>query len=276
MPPSGALRDHNILISLSVFWANRGSSFWEPFAYNSSYDCTLLLVPFSIMICSNFHLLSMYQRGGDISLLWLTACGVQLCFKHAFVVEVSSFCILLIVLPKAPLIRTPVSSEVWEGPRCRLSQGWQLGAVLTCSLIKSSWARVHLWQGLCQAADRWEAVLITNVTSTGDRQEMHCAPCCANNRCVSVFNIWYDTRKGSRGRMYDLPYFLSTGCVWMPPVVCIRENIPRCGSLCEEWGWGGADLFRARVLPLFICIGADLPTGAQREAEGPFLKWVTG
>lgn len=30
--------------------------------------------------------------------------------------------------------------------RFRLSQRWQLGAVLTCSLIKSSWAMVHLWQ----------------------------------------------------------------------------------------------------------------------------------
>lgn len=88
-------------------------------------------------------------------------------------VKVISFCTLLFVLPKARLISTAVSSKVWEGPRCRLSQGRQLGAVLTCSLIKSSWARVHLWQGLCQAADRWEAVLNTNVTPSADRQEMH-------------------------------------------------------------------------------------------------------
>lgn len=57
MPLSGALRDLNILISLSVFRANQGSSFWDPFAYNSKYKCTLLRVPFLIMICSNFHLL---------------------------------------------------------------------------------------------------------------------------------------------------------------------------------------------------------------------------
>lgn len=177
MPLSRALRDHNILISLSVFRENQGSSFWEPFAYNSKYDCTLLLVPFLITICSNFHLLSIYQSREDISLLAVTLCGTQMCFRHtSFFVEVISFCTLLFVLPKAPLISTAVSSKVWEGPRCRLSQAWQLGAVLTCSLIKSSWARVHLWQGLCQAADRWEAVLNTNVTPNGDREEMHYAP----------------------------------------------------------------------------------------------------
>lgn len=68
--PSRALRDHNILISLSVFQANQGSSFWDPFAYNSKYDCTLLLVPFLITICCNFHLLSIHQSGKDNSLLW--------------------------------------------------------------------------------------------------------------------------------------------------------------------------------------------------------------
>lgn len=30
------------------------------------------------------------------------------------------------------------------------------------------------------------------------------------------------------------------------------------------------------ILLLFVCIRADLPTGAQREAQGPFLKWVIG
>lgn len=46
---------------------------------------------------------------------------------------------------KASLIG--VSREVGRGSvRCRLSQRWQLGAVLTRSLIKSSWAMVHLWQ----------------------------------------------------------------------------------------------------------------------------------
>lgn len=33
-------------------------------------------------------------------------------------------------------------------------------------------------------------------------------------------------------------------------------------------GWGGAEFVRARIVSLFICIGADLHTGAQREAEG--------
>lgn len=71
MPLSRALRDHNILISLSVSRANQGSSFWDPFAYNSKYDCALLLVPFLITICSNFHLLSIYQSREEISLLRL-------------------------------------------------------------------------------------------------------------------------------------------------------------------------------------------------------------
>lgn len=52
----------------------------------------------------------------------------------------SSLCSL-----KASLIG--MSREVGRGSaRCRLSRRWQLGAVLTCSLIKSSWAMVHLWQ----------------------------------------------------------------------------------------------------------------------------------
>lgn len=189
MPLSGTLRDHNILITLSVFWANQGSSFWEPFAYNSKNDCTLLPVPFLIRICSNFHLLSIYQRWRDIPLVWLTLISTLLCVRHTCILmEVMLFYILhFFVLPKAPFISTAVSGKVWEGPRCRLSQGWQLGALLTCSLIKSSWARVHLWQGLCQAADRWEAVLNTNVTLSGDRQEM--PPCCANNSCNSIPNI---------------------------------------------------------------------------------------
>lgn len=81
MPLSRALRDHNILITLSVFRANQGSSFWEPFAYNSKYDCTLLLVPFLIMICSNFHLLSIYQSEVEISPLRLTLYGITAVFQ---------------------------------------------------------------------------------------------------------------------------------------------------------------------------------------------------
>lgn len=191
MALSGALRDHNILITLSVFWANQGSGFWEPFAYNSKYDCTLLPVPFLIMICSNFHLLSIYQRRRASPLVWLTLIATLLCVSDVHTSWWRCCCFIFFtfffVLPKAPFISTAASGKVWEGPRCRLSQGWQLGALLTCSLIKSSWARVHLWQGLCQAADRWEAVLNTNVTLSGDRQEM--PPCCANNSCNSIPNI---------------------------------------------------------------------------------------
>lgn len=190
MPLSRALRDHNILITLSVFQANQASNFWEPFAYNSKYHFTLLLVPFLIITCSNFHLLSIYQRRENISLLWLTLYGTGPCCRCAHViVEVISFYMLFFcVLPKASLISAAVSRKVWESLRCRLSRGWQLAAVLTCSLIKSSWARVHLWHELCQAADRWEAVLNTTVTLSGARQEV--PPFCANNSCNSVLNIW--------------------------------------------------------------------------------------
>lgn len=92
---------------------------------------------------------------------------------------------------------------MWEGWRCRLSQGWQLGAVLTCSLIKSSWARVHLWQCLCLVADRWEGVLNTSVE---DRQEM--PPCCADNICNSLLNMWYDRRRGVCGSMFTFTFFI--------------------------------------------------------------------
>lgn len=220
MPLSRALRDHIILITLSVFRANQGSSFWEPFAYNSKYDCTLLLVPFLIMICSNFHLLSIYQSRENISLVWLTLYSTQLCVRHTclFVEAILFWMPLFFVPPKAPFISAAVSSKVWEGLRCRLSQGWQLGAVLTCSLIKSSWARVHLWQGLCQAADRWEAVLNTNVTLSWDRQEK--APHCANNSCNSILNIWH-----KEGESWQRVY------VYLFPLdmVCIKAS---CG-LCQ-------------------------------------------
>lgn len=107
-------------------------------------------------------------------------------------VEVTSFCTLLFVLPKAPLISTAVSSKVWEGRRCRLSRGWQLGAVLTCSLIKSSWARVHLWQGLCQAADRWEAVLNTKWRQARDAL---CPPAVPTTAVIQYL-IYDMTQKG--------------------------------------------------------------------------------
>lgn len=123
-------------------------------------------------------------------------------------VEVISFCTLLFVLPKAPLISTAVSGKVWEGPRCRLSQGWQLGAVLTCSLIKSSWARVHLWQGLCQAADRWGAVLNTNVTPSGDRQEM--PPLLAVPTTAVIQYLIYDMTRGRGARAACLLLLISS------------------------------------------------------------------
>lgn len=173
------------------------------------------------MICFNLHFLSIYQRRKDISLVWCA----WLCVRHTGIfVKVILFCMRLFffffVLPKAPFISTAVSSKVWEGWRCQLSQGWQLGAVLTCSLIKSSRARVHLWQGLCQAADRWGAVLNTNVTLSGDRQEM--PPCCANSSCNSILNIWYGTRRGSHNSVFSFTYFFLAWCAWRPPVVCIR------------------------------------------------------
>lgn len=180
----------------------------------------------------------------------------------------------LFVLPKAPLISTAVSGKVWEGPRCRLSQGWQLGAVLTCSLIKSSWARVHLWQGLCQAADRWEAVLNTNVTPNGDRQKMHYAPPAAQRTAVIQYLI-YDMTQAGGVRAACLLLLISPwlnvhgGLLWLASEKAQLDKV-----FCA--GWGGAVLVIARILPLFICIGADLPTGVPREGEGPFLKWVTG
>lgn len=75
-------KDHNILITLSVFRENQGSSFWEPFAFNSKSDCTLLLVPTLIVICSNFHLLSTYQRREDFPLIWLN--GTAVCHTCIF------------------------------------------------------------------------------------------------------------------------------------------------------------------------------------------------
>lgn len=139
------------------------------------YDCTILRVPFLIMICSNLHLLSIYQKGEDFPLIWLTArlCVIQQLHLWWMILLCVPLCF---VLPQAPFISTAALSKVREGWRCWLSQGWQLGAVLTCSLIKSSWARVHLWQGPCQAADRWEAVLNTNVheVKTGNRCPLLC------------------------------------------------------------------------------------------------------
>lgn len=193
----------------------------------------------------------------------------RLCFRPtSFFVEVMSFCTFLFVLPKAPLISSGVSRKVWEGPRCRLSQGWQLGAVLTCSLIKSSWARVHLWQGLCQAADRWEAVLNANVTPSVDRQEMPplAVPTTAVIQYLIYGMIWHE--EGESGQPVCF-------CLFLLDWVCmkascglrqrkhnsIRFSVQRMGI-----GWGGAELVRARILTLFICIRADLPTGAQREA----------
>lgn len=57
---------------------------------------------------------------------------------------------------------------------------------------------------------------------------------CANNSCNSILNILYDTKRGSQGSMFTRAYFFLTGCAWRPPVVYIRENITRYGSL----GWG--------------------------------------
>ncbi len=76
-------------------------------------------------------------------------------------------------------------------------------------------------------------------------------------------------------------------CLFLPDKLCTKAS---CGlhqrkhnyirysvqQLGMGIGLGGAELVRGRILPLFICIRADLPTGAQREAQGPFLKWVTG
>lgn len=79
--------------------------------------------------------------------------------------------------------------------------------------------------------------------------------------------------------MFTFAYFFLTGCAQRPPVVCNRENTIYSRLYCaldryrDMMGWGKV---RARIVSLFIYIGADLHTGAQREAEGPFVKWVTG
>lgn len=126
-----------------------------------------------------------YIKGGEIfPLIWLWSAHCSVSDIHA---SWWRWCCFIFFTFLFSLKHLSLAGKVWEGPRCRLSQGWQLGALLTCSLIKSSWARVHLWQGLCQAADRWEAVLNTNVALSGDRQEM--PPCCANNSCNSIPNI---------------------------------------------------------------------------------------
>lgn len=222
--PRRALRDHNILISLSVFQVNQGSSFWETFAYNSKYDCTLLLVPFFdhglLQFPSAFHISKRQRYFSPFDCYRASL----LCFTHmSSFVEVTSFCTVLFVLPKAPLISTAVSSKVWEGLRCRLSQGWQLGAVLTYSLIKSSWARVHMWHWLCQAADRWEAVLNTKWRQASDALP---PPCCANNSCNSILKIWYDTRRRKvRAACLPLPISSRLGVHELPCGLHQRKHV---------------------------------------------------
>lgn len=102
--PRRALRDHNILISLSVFQVNQGSSFWETFAYNSKYDCTLLLVPYFdhglLQFPSAFHIskrqrhfspLTVTERHTTVFHTYVLLCGGDFVLYSALCSPLSAF-----------------------------------------------------------------------------------------------------------------------------------------------------------------------------------------